>query len=312
MESFFLAASVVVPFVVYMAVGGLIRKLGILAKDQFKALNTMIFRIFIPLTLFFNVYDADLGETVKPVFFIYVSVSVVILFTITFLLCRKFVKEMPDVTALTQGIYRSNFVLFGNTIGESLCGPAGVAFVSALASLIVPLFNVLAVLLFETNRGGKVKVSGVLLNIAKNPLVEAGVLGIVFAFFHIPVPILLAKPLMNLGNIATPLALVSLGGMLSFGSMLNHAKMLVAANTGRLVVYPLIMLGISILFGYRGDALVAILAVFASPTAVASAPMAQSMGGNGELAGEIVATTSVCCVLTIFLMVFTLSSMGLI
>lgn len=49
-----------------------------------------------------------------------------------------------------------------------------------------------------------------------------------------------------------------------------------------------------------------------SPTTVASAPMAQTMGGNGELAGEIVATTSVLYVFTLFFFVFGMSHAGLI
>ena len=39
---------------------------------------------------------------------------------------------------------------------------------------------------------------------------------------------------------------------------------------------------------YRGNELVAILDVFGVPAAVASAPVAQSMGGNGDLAGQII------------------------
>ena len=66
------------------------------------------------------------------------------------------------------------------------------------------------------------------------------------------------------------------------------------------------------LAGYRGDALVAVLAVFGSPTAVASAPMAQAMGGNGSLAGRLWQWTSVCCIVTIFLFVYVLSFTGLI
>lgn len=60
------------------------------------------------------------------------------------------------------------------------------------------------------------------------------------------------------------------------------------------------MVMLSIGIGLRGDILVALLAVFASPTAVASTPMVQGMGGDGELAGEIVATTSVFCIVTLF------------
>ena len=62
----------------------------------------------------------------------------------------------------------------------------------------------------------------------------------------------------------------------------------------------------------RGDFLVALLAIYASPTAVASAPMAQEMGGNGTLSGEIVATTTTFSIVTIFLFVFGLSGLGLI
>ena len=56
----------------------------------------------------------------------------------------------------------------------------------------------------------------------------------------------------------------------------------------------------------------ALLAAFASPTAVASNPMAQAMGGNGELAGEIVVATSACCIITIFLFVWGLKAAGLV
>ena len=52
MNSFMLALSVVLPLVVYMTVGGLICRFSIFSKDNFKTLNGLIFKIFIPLTLF--------------------------------------------------------------------------------------------------------------------------------------------------------------------------------------------------------------------------------------------------------------------
>ncbi len=94
--------------------------------------------------------------------------------------------------------------------------------------------------------------------------------------------------------------------------MKKHWKYLASTAAVRLVTAPLLMIFTGAFFGYRADILVVILAVFASPTAVASAPMAQTMGGNGELAGEIVASTSVLCVFTLFLFVFGLSQIGLI
>lgn len=312
MKSFMLAVSVVFPLVVYMSVGGMIRKLSIFSKKQFKDLNGLIFKVFLPLILFVNVYNADVGESVQPDVFIMVILEILATFILTWIIVSYFVKEKADTSAIIQGIYRSNFVLFGTTIVASLSDAEGVALVSALSALVVPLFNILAVILFEVKRGGTVEVSKILINIVKNPLVEAGILGIIFSALHIQIPEIVMDPITKLGNAATPLALVTLGGILSFGSMVKHWKYLAWVSVIHLTVVPFVMLAIDILLGYRGDVLAVVLAVFASPTAVSSVPMAQTMGGNGELAGEIVATTSVLCVFTLFLFVFGLSRMGFI
>lgn len=312
MENFTIAVAVVLPLLIYMTVGKFIEKLHILSKDHFKAMNGMIFRIFIPLNLFVSVYESNLRESVKLSVFLFVFLSVLAAFSITWIIIIKLVKENRDAITLIQGIYRSNYVLFGNCIAMSLGGESSLALVSALAAMAVPLFNILAVILFEVKRGGDIKVSQIILNILKNPLVDAAILGCLLNLLHIPIPELVMEPIVNLANIATPLALVTLGGMLSFSSIASHKKYLTWAVVGRLVLIPIMILPIAVCFGMRGDELIAILAVFASPTAVASAPMAQSMGGNGSLAGEIVALTSVCCIITIFLFVLILLKFGLI
>lgn len=312
MESIALAVSVVFALIVYMLVGGLIRRFNILTKENFKALNGMVFRIFIPLTLFFNIYQADLKESIQGQVFGFVFAAILVTFFVSWIAVSRTVRNGADAATMIQGLYRSNYVLFGNYVATSLCGKNGVALVAALAALVVPMFNILAVILFECKRGGSVSFSEILVNICKNPLVEAGVLGCVFQLLHIRIPELLLDPLMTLGDLATPLALVTLGGLLSFESLLRHRAQLFAVNLGRLVIIPLVWLTAAVLLGMRGEVLVAVLAIFASPTAVASAPMAQAMGGNGALAGEIVATTTTFCIVSIFLLVFGLSSLGLI
>ena len=312
MNSMTLALSVVFPLIVYMAVGMLIRRLGILTQPHFKAINSMVFRIFIPLTLFFNVYCADLRESIQGEIFGYVLVGVLITFAVCWVVVGRTVKDGADAASMIQGLYRSNFVLYGTYVASAMCGTSGIALVSAMAAMVVPMFNMLAVILFELKRGGSVSPAEILLNICKNPLVDAGVLGCVFQLLHIPIPDLLMQPLMTLGDLATPLALVTLGGLLSFDSLRRHKTYLLAVNAGRLIVIPLVWLGLGVLLGMRGDFLVALLAIYASPTAVASAPMAQEMGGNGTLAGEIVATTTTCSIVTIFLFVLGLSGLGLI
>lgn len=312
MNSFIMAAEVVLPLIVYMSVGVLIQRRKIMSKEYFKVLNNMIFKVLIPLTLFFNVYEVDLAKSIQPDVFVFVFVSIILVFLITWLFVGKTVPKKEDASTMIQGIFRSNFVLFGIVIAQSVCDDEGVGLVAALAAMAVPLFNILSVILFEVKCGGKVELFKLVKNIFKNPLVAAGLLGCACNLAGLPIPELLSVPLKKLGDIATPLALVTLGGMLSLGSMMRHWKYLAAATVSRLVVVPVLMVGTAILLGMRGNNLIVILAIFAPPTAVASAPMAQAMGGNGELAGEIVAVTSVCCIITIFLFVFGLSGFGYI
>lgn len=312
MESFYLALSVVVPMLIYMLTGGIITRLGIFKPDQFRALNTMLFKVFIPLSLFFNVYSVDLRTIIVPDIFLFCSLGVIVILFLALFATRNLVKDRIDQATLVQGIYRSNFVLFGLTIAQSLCDEDGVALVSALSAVVIPLFNMLAVILFELSKGGKVKLKKLIISIFKNPLVDAGLIAGALSLMRVHFPALLESPLKTLGGIATPVALVALGGILSFESVVAHRKLLVIGVLGRLVAVPCLMLAVGILMGFRGNELIAIMAVFGSPTAVASAPMAQAMGGNGDLAGEIVVMTSVFCLFSIFLYTFLMSSFGLI
>jgi malate permease and related proteins len=64
------------------------------------------------------------------------------------------------------------------------------------------------------------------------------------------------------------------------------------------------------LLGFRGEALLGLMVLFASPTAVSSYTMAQQMGADGKLAGQLVAFTTGVSLLTIFLFVFLFKQLG--
>ena len=175
------------------------------------------------------------------------------------------------------------------------------------------MINILAVLLFELFRdNGKMNWGHAGKGVLKNPLVIASVLGLIFVFLRIPVPELAMESVSTLGSIATPLALIALGADFHFSSVKTYRKQLWITVTGKLVAVPVIMLTIAILLGFQGVNLVVLMVLFASPTAVASYTMACSMGGDGELAGQILVLTTLGSIVTIFAFTFLLNSMGLI
>ena len=78
------------------------------------------------------------------------------------------------------------------------------------------------------------------------------------------------------------------------------------------MIVPAVTLTPAVLLGWRGVALASLLPVFASSTAVNSFTMAQQMGGDAELAGNIVVATSALCALTLFFWCFLFKTLGLI
>ena len=55
---------------------------------------------------------------------------------------------------MIQAVYRSNFVLFAMPLTESVFGQSGLAAASVMVAIIVPFYNVTAVVILEHFRGG--------------------------------------------------------------------------------------------------------------------------------------------------------------
>ncbi len=116
----------------------------------------------------------------------------------------------------------------------------------------------------------------------------------------------------SVGGIATPLALIALGGGFDFGDLKKYPRMLILSVMGKLMILPLIFLPIAIHLGYTGLELTALLAMFASPTAVSSYTMAQTMKVNHVLAGQIVVFSSLFSVVSICFWITILKNFQLI
>ena len=97
-----------------------------------------------------------------------------------------------------------------------------------------------------------------------------------------------------------------------FGLPRGHKRQLLIVLISRLILVPVAGVTASIMAGYRGAELVGLLIAFGAPTAVSSFTMAQEMGGDSELAGQIVVWTTAGSLVTMFVYVFLLRSLGFI
>lgn len=312
MASFWLAFGAVFPMFCYMALGKLVGKLGFLHYDEFRKLNLVIFEFFIPCMLFSSIYNSDFRAAMDIALLCKVLAMVLLVFVAAWAVVPRFIRRPQDASVVIQGVYRSNYVLFGMLLAGNIYPDEDLGMIAAMAAFVVPLYNILAVILFESFRGGKVTLGVIMTKILHNKLVLAGALGTFFALSGLKLPQLLANVIADVGDVALLMALVCMGGMLSFASVLDHWRMLVISLSARLVLVPLVAVTAFAAIGYRDLALVAVLAISGAPNAVAGAPMADAMGANGALAGEIVAASSAVSIVTIFMFVFVMRNLGLI
>lgn len=136
-------------------------------------------------------------------------------------------------------------------------------------------------------------------------------LGILTLVAGIRLPHILEQTIQSVSAIASPLQLFLLGAFFQFSGLKTYRRELVTVSIAKLIVSPGLFLGLGALLGFRGVAFVSLIGIFASPTAVNSFTMAQQMGGDAELAGDIVVTTSAASILTMFLWIFLFKSLGM-
>ncbi len=306
-----ISANAVLPMCLIMALGYGTRRLGWIRREEIFAINKIAFRIFLPCLLYYNVYCSDLSGSFDPLLMAYAVGGVLLTFGLSlgYTLLTEKLPERRGV--MIQGMFRSNYVIMGIPVATALLGSDQLGTVSILIAVVVPLFNMLAVVVLEVFRGQKPKPLHVLGQIVKNPLVIASALGILTLAAGIRLPHILERTIQNVSAIASPLQLFLLGAFFQFSGLKTYRRELVTVSAAKLIVSPGLFLGLGALLGFRGVAFVSLIGIFASPTAVNSFTMAQQMGGDAELAGDIVVTTSAVSILTMFLWVFLFKSLGM-
>lgn len=312
MENLIISLQVVAPLFFMMMLGYGIKLLKIGDAHTFDQMNVMVFKAFLPILLFKNIYTCDLSISFDPRLLIFSVVAILALFLLGFLVILPIEKENSRRGVLIQDIFRSNFIIFGIPIIASLYGEESTGIAALSIAVVVPMYNILAVISLEVFRGQSINIKNILKGLVKNPLIVTALvaLGVLFAGWKLPP--FAEDTIASLSQITTPLAFVILGGSFTFSSVGKDLRPLIIGLAGKLVLAPLVGVTASLLAGFRGAALVVLMVMFAAPPAVSSFTMAQQMEGDGELAGHLVVIGSLLSVVTLFAFTFTLKQLGYI
>lgn len=310
-SNFIVAISAVVPMFCLMAIGAFVKFQNWLTDEELNHMNRMVFRVFFCCMMFHSIYTTDMASTFRPKLMLFGACGVLIIFLLLMLIVPKIEPDNKRRGVIVQAIFRSNFVIMGVPIVANIFGDKNIAVTTMMIAVIIPMYNILAVLALETFRGGKFSVLPILKGVLKNPMILGAIAGAVFVTLgvHVPAPIL--KPIGQISAATTPVALIILGASFKLGSTHEHRRQLWGCVFGRLILVPSLILSAAIFLGFRGIDFVTLIAIFGTPCAIVSFAMAQQMGGDADLAGNCVVFTSALSCFTIFCWILFFKTIGI-
>ena len=316
MDNIIVSFNVIAPVFFMMVLGYLLVNYTSLADRQLtKQANAIVFKIFLPCMLFYNVYQSDIGAEIQGriKLCIWAAGGLIILFILLCLIVPKVVKQENQQGVVIQGIFRSNYVIFGVAVVQNMYGSKSTTTAAILSAILVPMYNFLAVValsIFGEKRETDWK--KIIMDIIKNPLILSSMLGVVFSLLGIRLPTAVDTTVQDLAKLSTPIAFMILGGDLDFSKVKGNLKLSSVVLTIKLVILPLIMIPMVVMMGYKDADLLSALLAYQTPVAVSSYIMAQQAGADGQLAGQLVVFSSVLSIFTLFVTIFILRTMGML
>jgi predicted permease len=316
MENFIYSINVTMPIFLVMVIGYILKQIGMLNDNFVTVANKFNFKVTLPFMLFKDIAGVDIKAVFDIKYVLFCAIVSTICFWVVWGTAKLLVRDKTIRGAFVQSSFRGSAAVMGlafiqNIYGSSAMGPLMI--VSA-----VPLYNIFSVIVltFEANdstgidKKAKIRQAG--MNICKNPIILSILAGLIVGLLGIQFPTLVNKTVSNVAQMATPLALITIGAGFEGRKALAKIAPTMAASTIKLVLQPLVFLPVAAWMGFSGEKMIAILIMLASPTTPSCYIMAKSMNNDEVLTASVIVTTTLMAAFTLTGWIFLLKTLGYI
>ena len=304
------------PIFLVMVIGYILKQIGMLNDNFVTVANKFNFKVTLPFMLFKDIAGVDIKAVFDIKYVLFCAIVSTICFWVVWGTAKLLVRDKTIRGAFVQSSFRGSAAVMGlafiqNIYGSSAMGPLMI--VSA-----VPLYNIFSVIVltFEANdstgidKKAKIRQAGI--NICKNPIILSILAGLIVGLLGIQFPTLVNKTVSNVAQMATPLALITIGAGFEGRQALAKIAPTMAASMIKLVLQPLVFLPVAAWMGFSGEKMIAILIMLASPTTPSCYIMAKSMNNDEVLTASVIVTTTLMAAFTFTGWIFLLKTLGYI
>ena len=288
------AAGVTLPVCVMLLAGVGFKRWGVIDDHFISTSSKFVFNFCMPALLFTSMSEISPEMLLDTRLAFYAVIASVLCFFTAWLLSFKVVDEGADRGVFVQGAARGNLAIVGLALVGNMYGDAGIAPMSLVMALLIPVYNIVSVVFLSFYAKGNVRFSwkGVVKDIVKNPLIMGVFSGFLFALSGMEMPGIAENIIRYFSSITLPLALINIGGTLSLKALSETSTASVWGTIHKLCLMPLIFVTLGWFMGFRDMELGVLYLALSCPTAAASFVMAKAVGGNAPLAANIMVMTT--------------------
>jgi hypothetical protein len=200
-----------------------------------------------------------------------------------------------------QTAFHGNLGYIGLAVAYYFLGNEGFVRASIIAGFVMILQNFLAVVALQLNSdnpstaGNRFEVA---FRILGNPVILSAMAGILFSLSGLRVPLIIDRSLDILSGFALPMALLVIGGSLSFELMQLRILRVLSSSFMKLILLPGLGFALYRLFGLASQDYLPGLILLASPTATITYVMAKEMNGDTDFAVAAISISTMFSAIT--------------
>jgi len=295
------ALGVTGPTFFWVLCGALLARVGRLSDHWVRELSLLVFRVGLPLVLFFGAVRVDYRRMMTATYLLAGIVATFAIVALALVYARSRRMAVEDRALFVQAAYRANLGVIGIALCAQAYGEEGLALAALPVAVMTILFNLIAVILLNHAYGREQSPLGFIRGVLSNPLILGIGAGVVVSLLGIELPALVQRFGAAAAALVLPLALLAIGASLNLRALRSSGLLTLEACIWKLLLAPAVGVVIAVVMGVHGAELAVLFLLLASPAAAASYIMVMAAGGNGALAANIVVVSTLMSAFTLTL-----------
>ena len=293
--------ATIIPIFAVIILGWFASVRGFIPSEFLSPANRLVYYIAIPAMIFRSISRSSFTSQFDIKVLVIALLSILVIFGFAWgagLIVRI---RQNQMSAFVQDSFHGNLGYIGLAVAYYFLGTEGLTRASIIAGFMMILQNLLAVTvlaLYSHDKSVKKEKWHLALRIMQNPIILSVIAGMIFSISNIKMPLVITRSLDILSGLALPMALLIIGGSLSFKLM--RLNMLPVLSTGiiKLVLLPGLGFLLFSLSGLTSADYLPGLILLASPTATVTYVMAKEMSGDTDFAVAAISTSTLMSAVT--------------